>query len=213
MPSGSEPNDHFDARVRALRGNPDVTIGEIEVLSDAWYVLRKVGFSIRQSDGAVDQQSREAYDRGNGVTILLYDAGAGTVLLTRQFRLPAYVNGHPDGMLLEVPAGLLDEEGEHPEEAVRREVAEETGAEIGEPEFLWRAYMSPGSVTEHLTFFAAPYRSGQQAGSGGAREEGEDIEVVELTLADALAKIGTDIVDAKTIMLLQWADREGRLRG
>lgn len=212
MPSGSEDNATFEQRVRALTGNPEVDIDSIEVLSDDWYVLRKIGFSIRQSDGTVDQQSREAYDRGNGVTILPYDAQAGTVLLTRQFRLPAYVNGHPDGMVIEAAAGLLDEEGEAPEEAVRREVAEETGAEIGELEFLWKAYMSPGSVTEHLSFFAAPYVSGQRSGGGGVADEGEDIEVLELPIADALARIGTDIVDAKTIMLLQWADREGRLR-
>lgn len=215
MASGSEGNAQFDARVRALEGNPDVTIERVDVLSDDWYVLRRVGFAIRQSDGEVDHQSREAYDRGNGVTILLYDPSAGTVLLTRQFRLPAYVNGHPDGMLIEAAAGLLDEEGEHPEEAVRREVAEETGVEIGKLELLWRAYMSPGSVTEHLTFFAATYASESRSADdgGGVADEGEDIEVVELALADALAKIGTEIVDAKTIMLLQWVDREGRLAG
>lgn len=213
MPSGSEDNATFEERVRALTGNPAVSIDEVEVLSDDWYVLRKIAFTIRQSNGTTDTQSREAYDRGNGVTILLYDRAAGTVLLTRQFRLPAYVNGHPDGMVLEAAAGLLDEEGEHPEEAVRREVAEETGAEIGELEFLWTAYMSPGSVTEHLSFFAAPYVSGERAGGGGVADEGEDIEVVELPFTEALAKIGTEIVDAKTIMLLQWADREGRLKG
>jgi nudix-type nucleoside diphosphatase (YffH/AdpP family) len=122
------------------------------------------------------------------------------------------VNGVDDGLMLEAAAGLLDEAGEHPEEAVRREVAEETGAEIGELEFLWKAYMSPGSVTEHLFFYAAPYTSGQGTGGGGVADEGEDIEVVELSIDEALAAIGTTIVDAKTIMLLQWIDREGRLK-
>lgn len=142
--------------------------------------------------------------------ILLFDAAAGTVLLTRQFRMATYLNGHPTGHFFEAPAGLLDDED--PESAIRREAHEETGVEVGEVEFLFDVFMSPGSITERLAFFAAPYRSGDRGAGGGLWDEGEDIEVVELAFTDALAKIRTgEIQDAKTIMLLQWAQIEGRL--
>jgi nudix-type nucleoside diphosphatase (YffH/AdpP family) len=181
----------------------------VEVLSDDWYVLRKATFDFRGRDGRWERVSREAYDRGNGAVILLGDAGARTVLLTRQFRWPAYANGHPDGMLIEAPAGLLD--GDDPARAIRREVAEETGVAIGPVTRLFEVYMSPGSVTERLHFFAAPYDSAHGVpASGGLADEGEDIELVELPLVDALAMVALgDIVDAKTIMLLQWAERHG----
>jgi nudix-type nucleoside diphosphatase (YffH/AdpP family) len=191
------------------RTNPRVRPVAVEVLSDDWFVLRKATFDYRGRDGRWTRTSREAYDRGNGAVILLGDRAAGTVLLTRQFRWPAYVNGHPDGMLIEAPAGLLD--GEAPAEAIRREVAEETGVEIGPVVPLFEVYMSPGSVTERLHFFAAPYDSARGVpAAAGVAAEGEDIEVLELPLAEALAMVARgEIADAKTIMLLQWAQRNG----
>ena len=132
------------------------------------------------------------------------DAEAQNVLLTRQFRYPVYVNDHPDGMLLETAAGLLDDDDA--ETAIRREAEEETGVRIGELEHVFDVYMSPGSVTERVHCYAAPYTPAQRGTGGGIAEEGEDIEVVELPLTEALAMIETgEIADAKTIMLLQWA--------
>jgi nudix-type nucleoside diphosphatase (YffH/AdpP family) len=187
-----------------LDRNPDVVVRDVELLSSDWYVLRATTFDIRASDGRWRTERRETYDRGNGATILLYDVGRRRVLLTRQFRYPVYVNGHPDGMLLETAAGLLDEDA--PEVAIRREAAEETGVVVGDVEHVFDAYMSPGSVTEKLHFYAAPYRSRDLEGNRhGVREEGEDIETVELSIDEAVAMIGSGIVDAKTIMLLQWA--------
>ena len=154
-------------------------------------------------------EERETYDRGDGATILLYDVAARTVLLTRQFRFPVYVNEHPDGMFIETAAGLLDEDD--PETAIRREAEEETGHTVGDVEHVFDVYMSPGSVTERLHFFAAPYVRGTIADGSraGLADEGEDIEVLELSFDDALDRIGRDIVDAKTIMLLQWAALRG----
>jgi nudix-type nucleoside diphosphatase (YffH/AdpP family) len=185
-----------------------VRLVETRVLSDDWYVLRKTTFDLRRRDGTWARESREAYDRGNGATVLLHDPERGTVLLTRQFRLPAYVNGHPDGLLVEAPAGLLDDEDA--EAAVRREAEEETGVRVREVRRLFELYMSPGSVTERVAFFAASYSSADRVGRGGGVEgEGEDIEVLELDLREALA-MGRrgDIVDAKTLLLLGWAERE-----
>src|SRR3954452_20485792 len=185
-------------------GNPRVRMREIEVLSDNWYTLRKADFDYQRRDGSWSSQTREAYDRGNGATILLYEPRAATVLLTRQFRLPAYLNGHPDGMLLEAPAGLLDDEG--PEAAIRREAEEETGVRVGEIRHLFELFMSPGSVTERLTFFAAPYQPGEALRHTGIAAEGEDIDVVELPFERTLAMVESgEIADAKTVILLQWA--------
>jgi nudix-type nucleoside diphosphatase (YffH/AdpP family) len=176
----------------------------VEVLSDGWYVLRKARFEFMHRDGSWHQQEREAYDRGNGAVILLHDPDRATVLLIRQFRWPAYANGHPDGMLIEACAGLLD--NDDPETAIRREVREETGIELGDVQALFTAYMSPGSVTERLHFYYANYTRDQQRDEGGGiADEGEDIEVVELGVDQALAMVCSDeIIDAKTIMLLQW---------
>jgi nudix-type nucleoside diphosphatase (YffH/AdpP family) len=184
--------------------NEHVRIVGLEVLSDDWYTLRKATFDYLQPDGTWTRQSREAYDRGNGATILLYDLDAATVLLTRQFRLPAYLNGHPDGMLLEAPAGLLDDEDA--EAAIRREAQEETGVEVGAIEHLFELFMSPGSVTERVAFFAATYTAGEGARRAGMASEGEHIEVVELAFSDAFAMTRSgQITDAKTVILLQWA--------
>jgi nudix-type nucleoside diphosphatase (YffH/AdpP family) len=198
----------LDRHGRDLDGNPRVRIRDVELLSSDWFVLRKTTFDYRHSDGHWSREQRETYDRGDGATVLLYDERRRTVLLTRQFRLPAYVNGHPDGMLLETAAGLLDDDD--PETAIRREAAEETGHEIGEVRHVFAVYMSPGSVTERLHFFAAPYESPPRAGTHGVAAEGEDITAVELPFAEALAMIRTGaIADAKTVMLLQWAALEG----
>ena len=199
----------LDRHGRDLTGNASVRIREVEVLSCDWYVLRRTTFDYRHSDGHWSREQRETYDRGDGATILLYNTDRRTVLLTRQFRLPAYVNGHPDGMLLETAAGLLD--GDSPEEAIRREAAEETGHTIGTAEHVFDVFMSPGSVTERLHFFAAPYDPADcPAGGGGIAAEGEDIATVEIPWADALGLVrdGT-IADAKTVMLLQWAALDG----
>ncbi len=184
--------------------NPDVRITNIEVLSDSWYTLRRVDFDHR-IDGRWTGQQREAYDRGNGATVLLVDWRRRTVLLTRQFRLPAYLNEHPDGMLIEAPAGLLDDDDA--ETAIRREAEEETGCRVGVITPLFELYMSPGSVTERVAFFVAEYQPASRIGDGGGlADEGEDIEVVELGLDDAISRIASgEIVDGKTVLLLQWA--------
>jgi nudix-type nucleoside diphosphatase (YffH/AdpP family) len=193
---------------RDLTGNDGVRVREVELLSSDWYVLRRTTFDLRHRDGSWTTEQRETYDRGNGATVLLYDVEQRTVLLTRQFRFPAYVNGHPDGLLLEAAAGLLDDDD--PLTAVRREAEEETGHRVGELTHVFDVFMSPGSVTERLHFYAGPYDAGtRQDDGGGLAEEGEDIEVVELGFDEALAQIGTGIVDAKTIMLLQWAALSG----
>ncbi|MFI0446724.1 NUDIX domain-containing protein [Actinomadura sp. 6N118] len=202
----------LDQHGRDLTRNPRVRIRDVEVLACDWYVLRKTTFDYQHSDGHWSREQRETYDRGDGATILLYNTGHETVLLTRQFRLPAYVNGHPDGMLIETPAGLLD--GDGPQEAIRREAAEETGHTIGDTEHVFDVYMSPGSVTERLHFFAAPYSPATATGdAGGIATEGEDIAIVELPFAEALSMVRSgQIADAKTIMLLQWAALDGPFR-
>jgi GDP-mannose pyrophosphatase NudK len=185
--------------------NPTVEIIEDKMLSDNWYVLRKVTYRIRKGAGAWETQSREAYDRGNGATLLLYNMRQRTVVLTRQFRLPTFVNGNTSGMLIEACAGLLD--GDDPEGCIRREVKEETGYDVHEVRKIFETYMSPGSVTEILHFFIAEYSPAQRvSGGGGVADEGEDIEVLELPFERALAGIANgEIKDAKTVMLLQYA--------
>lgn len=199
----------LDRTGRDLTRNPRVVVRDVEVLSSNWYVTRATTFDFQHSDGSWSTQERETYDRGDGACILLYDRGARTVLLARQFRYPAYVNEHPDGMLIEAAAGLLDEDD--PETAIRREAEEELGHAVGPVEHVFDVSMSPGSVTERLHCFAAPYeRAGTDAGARhGLAAEGEDIEVLELDIDEAVRRIGVDIVDAKTIMLLQWAVLRG----
>ena len=176
---------------------------EKQTLSANWYKLYKYTFSITDKHGHELVQSREAYDRGNGATILLYDLTRRTVVLTRQFRLPTFVNGNASGMLIEACAGLLDTDD--PETCIAREAFEETGYEIRNPRKVMQAYMSPGSVTEILHFFVAGYSRAQRVSEGGGVEE-EDIEVMELSFDDALGRIASgEIRDGKTIMLLQYA--------
>lgn len=194
---------------RGLYRNPQVRVVDVELVGAGWHVLRRTTFDYRHSDGSVTREQRETYDRGNGATILLYDADRRRVLLTRQFRYPVYVNDHPDGMLVETAAGLLDDDS--PEDAIRREAAEETGVEVGELQHVFDVYMSPGSVTERLHFYAAPYSAETRSGAGGGlAHEGEDIDVLEISFDDSLDMIADGrIADAKTIMLLQWAALRG----
>jgi nudix-type nucleoside diphosphatase (YffH/AdpP family) len=202
----------LDRTGRDLTGNPAVVVRDVELIAAAWHVLRRTTFDYRRRDGSWTREQRETYDRGDGATILLYDPLRRTVLLTRQFRFPAYVNGHRDGMLIETAAGLLDDQD--PAKAIRREAEEELGVTVGELEHVFDAYMSPGSVTERLHFYAAPYSPDSRTGNGGGlADEGEDIEAVELAFEEALDWIEDGrIADAKTIMLLQWAALRGPLR-
>jgi nudix-type nucleoside diphosphatase (YffH/AdpP family) len=189
--------------IRDLFMNPAIEVLATEILSDNWYVLRKVTYKIRRRDGTWETQSREAYDRGNGATILLYDLARQTVILTRQFRLPTYVNGNASGMLIEACAGLLDRD--NAEQCITRELREETGFDIQRVRKVMEVYMSPGSVTELLHFFVAEYSETQRVNDGGGVEQ-EDIEVMELHFNDALQRIASGAIrDAKTIMLLQYA--------
>ena len=190
-------------------GDEQIRIIEERVLAHDWYLLRKTTFEHRRRDGRLQVVSRETYDRGNGVALLLFNAARGTVILTRQFRFPAWVNGCADGQLIEACAGLLD--GNDPVAAMRREAIEETGYAVTAPRKVFEAYMSPGSITEKLHFFVAAYEDTDRRTSGGGEaHEGEDIEVLELPLARALAMIASgEIQDGKTIMLLQHAALAG----
>lgn len=194
-----------------MQPNDRIRIKDVKVLSDDWYVLKKTTFDIRRNDGNWQTVSRETYDRGNGATVLLFNRKQKTVLLTRQFRFPAFVNGCEDGMLIEACAGLLEKDD--PETAIRRETEEETGYHVGSVLKLFEAYMSPGSVTEKLHFFAAEYSSIQKkSDGGGVVDHGEEIELLELGLDEALNLIEAgEIQDGKTIMLLQHAKLKGLL--
>lgn len=181
-----------------------VRIVDVRTLSQEWGVLKATRFAFRRSDGTWQEQSRETYDRGHGATILLHDVARRTVILTRQFRLPAYVTGH-DALLVEAPAGLLD--NADPETRIRAETEEETGFRIGDVKHLFDVYMSPGSVTERLSFFTAPYSPGDRVSAGGGEAaEGEDIETFEVTIDEAMDMVADGrIMDGKTIILLQHA--------
>lgn len=176
-----------------------------ELLSDNWYTLNKVTFEYQREDGTWETQVREAYDRGNGAVILLYNTKKGTVVLTRQFRMPTYLNGNEDGMMIEACAGLL-EKG-NAEQTIKKEVEEETGYKIDRVKKVFEAYMSPGSVTEILYFFIGEYEASMKVSEGGgAEDETENIEVLEIGFDRALEMVKTgEIKDAKTIMLLQYA--------
>lgn len=180
-----------------------------ELLSGNWYKLWKYNYELRQPNGDWESQQREAYDRGNGAAILLYNKEKGTVILTRQFRLPTYINGNPEGYMIEACAGLLDKD--NPEEEIRRETEEETGFRIHQVEKVIEAYMSPGSVTEILYLFVAAYDESMKVNAGGGlATEQENIEVIELAFSKAFSMISTrEIRDAKTIMLLQHAKLAG----
>ena len=185
-----------------------IRIRQVEVLSDDWSVLKKTTFDYQRKDGTWQTQNRETYDRGNGAVILLYNRSARTVVLTRQFRFPAYVNDHPEP-LIEAPAGRLD--AHDPETCIRKETEEETGYRVSRPRRVFNVFMSPGSITERLVFFVAEYDPDDRVTAGGGdATEGEDIDVFEPTLDEALAMVDRgEIADAKTIMLLQYAKLRG----
>ncbi|WP_040951550.1 GDP-mannose pyrophosphatase NudK [Gorillibacterium massiliense] len=191
---------------------PNIEIVKEEVLSNNWYVLKKMTFKYQKGDGSWETQAREAYDRGNGATILLYNREKQTVILTRQFRMPTFLNGNKTGMLIEACAGLLDMDS--PEDCIRRETEEETGYRVTNVRKVGEAYMSPGSVTEILYFFVAEYASHMLTGhGGGVAKEQEEIEVLELSFGQAMHMVETgEIRDAKTIMLLQYAQLHGLLQ-
>ena len=186
-----------------------VRIVDEKLLSDDWGRLTKYAIDFRRRDGRTERQIRQVYDRGNGAGILPIDRERGMVLLVRQFRMPVYLNPAPGaaerGMLVEVCAGLLDDND--PETAIRKEAEEELGYRLRSVRRVFDAYMSPGSVSERLSLFVADYSPADRiSAGGGAIDEGEDIEVMEIALADALAEVDKgNIADAKTIMLLQYA--------
>jgi nudix-type nucleoside diphosphatase (YffH/AdpP family) len=191
--------------------NEKINVIKEEILSDNWYTLRKFTFDYQRADGSWERQSREAYDRGNGATILLFNKEKQTVILTRQFRLPTYTNGNDTGMLIEACAGLLDKD--NAEDCIKRETEEETGYKIKSVQKIFEAYMSPGSVTEILYFFTAEYADDMKVSDGGGCDtEQENIEVMEIPFAEAVKMITAgEIKDAKTMLLIQYAQLNGLL--
>lgn len=185
--------------------NPVIKIQKTELLSDNWYILNKVTFDYQKEDNSWITQKREVYDRGNGAAILLYNTQQKTVILTRQFRLPSYLNGNKTGMMIEVCAGLLDQD--NPEQCIIRETEEETGYRITKVEKIMETYMSPGAVTEILHLFVGEYNEIMKVSEGGGLEhEQENIEVLEMSYNEAYSLIASgEIKDAKTILLLQHA--------
>lgn len=190
--------------------NAKIRIIKTETLSDDWYTLKKYTFDLQRQNGEWQRQSREVYDRGNGATILLYNRERRTVILTRQFRFPTYMNGYP-GYLIETAAGLLD--NMDAESRIKAEAEEETGFRLANVQKVLEAFMSPGSVTEKLHFFIAEYTARDKVSTGGGlAAEGEDIEVLEMAFDEALAAIDSGaIVDGKTIMLLYYVAHKGIL--
>lgn len=192
---------------------PKIKILDTKILSDSWYTLKKITFEKTAQGGTAKKQDREVYDRGNGATILLYNKERQTIVLTRQFRLPTYVNGNTTGLLIESCAGLLDRD--NPEECIKRETEEETGYKLSAVKKVFEAYMSPGSVTEILYFFVAEYTPEMKVGEGGGLDhENEDIEVLELPFTRALEMMNNgEIKDGKTMLLLQYANLNSLLTG
>ncbi len=191
--------------------NDRIKIRATEVLSDNWYTLQKITYDYQKENGEWETHAREAYDRGNGATILLYNPEKGTVILTRQFRIPSYVNGNESGMLIESCAGILEKD--NAEDCIRKEAMEETGYQVSKVRKIFEAYMSPGSVTEIVHFFVAEYDEQMKISEGGGlAEEQENIEVLELSFAQAYEMIASgEIKDGKTIVLLQYAKIHGLL--
>ncbi|MBF2708371.1 GDP-mannose pyrophosphatase NudK [Flavobacterium soyangense] len=185
--------------------NPKIKIRQTDLLSDNWYLLNKVTYDYQKEDNTIETHIREVYDRGNGAGILLYNSTQKTVILTRQFRLPSYLNGNASGMMIEVCAGLLDKD--HPEQCIIRETEEETGYRLSTVHKVFETYMSPGSVTEILYLFVGEYDASMKVNNGGGVDtEQENIEVLEYHFDEAFAMIENgEIKDAKTIMLLQYA--------
>jgi len=185
--------------------NNKISITETEILSQEWYCLKKVSYQYKTNQGDLQSVEREVYDRGNGVAVLLYNKQKQTIILTKQFRLPTYLNKNESGMMIEVCAGTLDEN--NPDDCVKREIEEETGYRIEQVKKIFQSYMSPGAVTEILHFYLAEYKEDMKISEGGGLdEEHEHIEVLELNFEDAYNMIFSgEIQDSKTIMLLQHA--------
>jgi nudix-type nucleoside diphosphatase (YffH/AdpP family) len=185
--------------------NPKIKIQKTELLSNNWYLLNKVTFDYLKKDGVWISQKREVYDRGNGAGILLYNRQQKSIILTRQFRLPSFLNGNETGMMIEVCAGLLDQD--HPEQCIIRETEEETGYRISKVKKILETFVSPGAVTEILHLFIGEYDASMKVAEGGGLEhEQEEIEVLEMPFEKAYNMIATgEIKDAKTIILLQYA--------
>jgi len=181
-----------------------IRVKDVRLLSDNHYILKSTTFDWRRDNGEWQTQHRETYDRGNGATLLPYNREQRSVVLVRQLRYPAYVNGYDD-LMIEAPAGLLDDA--EPEARIRAEVEEETGYRLHDIRKVFEAFMSPGAVTEKLHFFVAEYEPDMKVGDGGGiADEGEEIETVKISIDEALAMITSGlIIDAKTIMLLQYA--------
>ena len=182
-----------------------VKIKDSEVLSDDWYVLNKVTFDYLRNDGEWQTQVRESYDRGNGATVFMYNKETKNIVLIRQFRLPSYLNGNKNGLLIETCAGLLD--ADDPETCIKKEILEETGYQVEKVTKVFEAYMTPGAVTEQIHYFIAEYTSSMKSTQGGGlHTEQEDIEVLEMPFSEAVSLLNEGkIKDAKTIMLLQYA--------
>ncbi len=191
--------------------NPKIKITNTEVLANNWYTLRKITFDYQKKDNTWETQVREAYDRGNGATILLYNTSNQTVILTRQFRMPTYLNGNETGMMIEACAGLLDQD--NAEDCIKRETEEETGYQVKDVRKIFEVYMSPGSVTEIVHFFVGEYTKDMKVNDGGGvADEQENIDVLEFPFQQAYDMIASgEIKDAKTIMLLQYAKINGIL--
>ena len=194
-----------------MNSEPPIRIRSVEVLSDDWSVLKKTTFDYHRRDGSWSTQIRQTYDRGDGAAILLYDPDRGTVLLSRQFRYPAYVNGHPDP-LIEVCAGMLD--GDDPKTCVIKEAEEELGYRISDVQQVFAIFASPGAVTERIYLFVGRYSPADRTSTGGGLpHEGEDIEVLEMPFDEAMAKVASgEINDGKTLILLLHAQLAGLLK-
>jgi nudix-type nucleoside diphosphatase (YffH/AdpP family) len=194
-----------------MRKNPEIEIKETKLLSDNWYILNKVTYTYKKENQPVESHIREVYDRGNGAGILLYNTAKKTVILTRQFRLPTFLNGNKTGMMIEVCAGLLDKD--NAEQAIIRETEEETGYRLKKVQKVIETYMSPGSVTEILYLFVGEYDESMKVSDGGGLDaEQENIEVLEYTFDEAYSMIESgEITDAKTILLLQHTKIKGLL--
>ncbi len=178
-----------------------------KILSENYFLLRNMTYELTRRDGSVVGHKREVYDRGNGATVLLYNPNKQSVVLVRQFRVATWVNGNPDGMLIETCAGLLDNDA--PEVCIRKEAIEETGYQVGEARKVFELYMSPGGVTELIHFFIAEYSEAQRANRGGGVDD-EDIEVLELPFVRALEMVASgEIQDGKAVILLQYLQNSG----
>jgi GDP-mannose pyrophosphatase NudK len=185
--------------------NSRVKIKRTEVLSDNWYQLNKITFDYLRNDGTWQTQIRESYDRGNGAAVFMYNKQTKNIILIKQFRLPSYLNGNKNGLLIETCAGLLDDD--NPETCIKKEILEETGYKINNVSKVFEAYMTPGAVTEQIHYFIAEYTDNMKTDKGGGLiSEEEDIEVLEMPFTKAIDLLNKGAIkDAKTMLLIQYA--------